>query len=203
MARPVATEEERAEQRRRIRRAASELHREGGVRAVSVRAVAKRAGVSTGLLYSYFANLSDLLRSLWMVPITELGRSLIEVEQAEVDPVERVVRLLRTYVEFAVEHDETHRGLLLFVRPPDSTPSTSNNDPHDLALYATLVRAIEDGQANGAVRTGDAGHLAQLLWSGVHGALALPINIDTYELADGPAMADEMITTLVRSIANT
>ena len=42
--------------------------------------------------------------------------------------------------------------------------------------------------------------MAQLLWSGVHGALALPINIDTYDLAAGPAMATEMIDALVRSI---
>ena len=52
MPRTPATEEERAEQRRRLRHAASELHREGGPEAVTVRAVAKRAGVSTGLHYS-------------------------------------------------------------------------------------------------------------------------------------------------------
>ena len=43
--------------------------------------------------------------------------------------------------------------------------------------------------------------MAQTLWSRVHGALALPINIDTDDLADGPSIAEEMIAALVRSIS--
>lgn len=199
MARPVATPEEQAAQRRRLRVAAAELHREGGIGAVTVRAVAKRAGVSTGLLYSYFANRSDLMRSLWMGPIAELGRSLTAVEEAVADPVERIAALLQTYVDFTLEHPETHQGLLLFVRPPDSTTDRSD-DPDGLRLFATLRRAVEDAQAAGRIRPGDPRALAQMLWSGVHGALALPINIDTYALAAGPDAAADMIPTLIRAI---
>ena len=167
--------------------------------AVSVRSVAKRAGVSTGLLYSYFGGLSELMRSLWMVPIAELGRSLGEVEATEPEPVERIRRLLETYVAFALANEETHRGLLLWVRPPNST-TDQNRDPDDLVLFAALRRAVEAGQAAGEIRPGDARLVAQVLWSGIHGALGLPINTDTYDLIDGPAVAAEMITTLIRSI---
>ena len=200
MPRPTATDEERADQRRRLRKAAADLHREGGPGAVSVRAVAKRAGVSTGLLYSYFANLSELMRSLWMVPIAELGRTLAAVEADEADPVQRIRRLLETYVEFTVANEETHRGLLLWVRPPNLS-TDRNDDPDDLMLFATLRRAIEQGQDVGTISEGDSRQIAQLLWSGIHGALALPINTDTYDFAPGPAMAAEMIDTLVTSLA--
>ncbi|MFK7917894.1 MAG: TetR/AcrR family transcriptional regulator [Ilumatobacter sp.] len=200
MPRPVATDAQRAEQRRRIRRAASELHSEGGLKALTVRAVAKRAGVSTGLLYSYYANLSDLMRSLWTTPIEAVSQSLAAVERAEADPITRIERLLATYVDFAVDNEETHRGLLLFVRPPDSTTDVSI-DPDELMLFATLRRAVEAGQAAGVIRSGDPRTMAQLLWSGVHGALALPINVDTYDLADGPSIATDMITAMVRSIS--
>lgn len=161
--------------------------------------MAQRAGVSTGLLYSYFANLSDLMRSLWQVPISQLGASLTAVEQTEHDPIERIRRLLQTYVDFALANDETHRGLLLFVRAPDST-TDARNDPDELALFASIRRAVEAGQLAGLIRDGDPRLLAQLLWSGVHGALALPINVDTYDLIDGPSVATEMIATLTRSI---
>jgi len=201
MPRPAATEEERAEQRARLRRAAADLHREGGLKAVTVRAVSKRAGVSTGLLYSYFNDLSDLMRSLWTPPIVQLGQALAAAEQAESDPVLRIQSLLRTYINFAVANTETHRGLLLFVRPPDST-THRNDDPDELMLFASLQRALEEGQAAGSIRDGDTKVLAQLLWSGVHGALALPINIDTYALIDGPTMASEMIDALIHSITN-
>ena len=198
MPRPAATDEERAATRRRIRRAAAELHRDGGLEAVTVRSVAKEAGISTGLLYSYFANLSDLMRSIWMGPIAELGRRLDAVEAEVDDPVERIERLLTTYVEFTQDHDDTHRGLLLWVRPTSTTDR--NDDPDELALFGSLRRAIESGQASGTVRGGDPHTLAQLLWSGVHGALGLPINIDTYDLTDGPAIAAEMIPALIPSI---
>ena len=200
MARPEATTEERAEQRQRLRVAAAELHREGGLSAVTVRAVAARAGVSTGLLYSYFGNLSDLMRSLWMAPIAQLGRSLREVEESTPEPAVRIRRLLETYVDFVVHNEETHRGLLLWVRPPNAT-TDRNDDPDDLVLFAALRRAVEDGQRSGAIGDGDPRTLAQLLWSGVHGALALPINTDTYDLDDGPILAAEMIPALVRSIS--
>ena len=199
MPRPAATEEERAATRQRIRRAAADLHREGGLEAVTVRAVAKKAGISTGLLYSYFANLSDLMRSIWMGPIAELGRRLASVENEVADPVERIERLLSTYVEFTQDHDDTHRGLLLWVRRPTST-TDRNDDPDELMLFASLRRAVEAGQAIDVVRSGDSHVLAQVLWSGVHGALGLPINIDTYDLDDGPTIATEMISTLIRSI---
>ena len=199
MPRPAATLEQRAEQRRRIRHAAAELHRDGGLRAVTVRAVARRAGVSTGLLYSYFSDLSDLTRSLWQVPISELGRSLAAVEQSETDPVKRISRLLLAYVDFTVANEETHRGLLLFVRPPDSK-NPSRADPNRLMLFAALRRAVEAGQSAGDICDGDPRLLAQLLWSGVHGALALPINVDTYDLTDGPDAAAEMVVVLTRSI---
>lgn len=199
MARPVASEEERDAQRHRIRRAASELHAEGGLQAVSVRAVAKRAGVSTGLLYSYYANLSDLMRSLWMVPIAELGRSLATVESDEPDPIKRLERLLETFIDFTIANEETHRGLLLFVRPPDSATEL-NRDPDELMLFSSLRRAIEAGQSEGVIRNGNPRLLAQLLWSGIHGALALPINLDTYDLGDGPAVATDMVSALIASI---
>jgi AcrR family transcriptional regulator len=197
--RRAAAPEQYDEQRRRIRRAASDLYREGGLRSITVRAVAKRAGVSTGLLYSYFANLSDLMRSLWEVPIAALARSLAVVEQSEPDPIRRIERLLLTYVDFAISNVDTHRGLLLFVRSPDSTTDL-RLDPDELILFASLRRSIEEGQGSGIIYEGDPRRMAQLLWSGVHGALALPINADTYDLTDGPTIASEIVTALIKSI---
>ena len=166
---------------------------------MSVRAIAKRAEVSTGLLYSYYGNLSDLMRTLWMGPIIELGRSLAAIEADQADPVRRIDELLRAYVAFAGEHPDVHRGLLLFVRPPGSSvPDPA--DPDDLQLHASLRRAIEAGQAAGDIREGDATELAQLLWAGVHGALCLPVNVDSYALAPATDLAASMIPTLLTAI---
>jgi AcrR family transcriptional regulator len=199
MPRPAATAAQRAEQRQRIRLAAAELYQQEGLPALSVRAIAKRAGVSTGLLYSYFANLSEFLRTLRLGPISELGHNLADIEAAEPDPIARIERLLQTYIDFATDHPDVHRGLLLFVRPPTSPPP-DRGDPDHLLLHATLRRAIVEAQAAGEVRAGDPTVLAELLWSGVHGALALPVNVDTYALTDARELATEMVATLMTAI---
>ena len=72
MPRPALTEEQRRATRRRIRRAASELYAEAGLSRISARAVAERAGVSVGTLYTHFDNLTDLMRSLWRAPVARL-----------------------------------------------------------------------------------------------------------------------------------
>ena len=60
MPRPALTEEQRRETRRQIRQAASDMYAENGLSDISARAIAKRAGVSVGTIYSHFANLTDL-----------------------------------------------------------------------------------------------------------------------------------------------
>ena len=64
MARPAASPEQRDRQRGRIRRAAAEVYAENGLLGVTARAVAQRAGVSTGTIYSYFDGLQGLMRSI-------------------------------------------------------------------------------------------------------------------------------------------
>lgn len=199
MARPVATDEQRAEQRNRIRRAAVEINNESGVSALSARAIAKRAGVSTGLLYSYFSNMSDLMRSIWIRPVAEYGREADAIALEYSDPIERIEALLVAYVAWAERHTEVYRGVLLFVRPATAPPV--ERDPlDDLPLPRALREAIVEGQATERIRSGDAAEMAQILWAGVHGAIALPINIDRYEVAPASQLAPAMITALMSTL---
>lgn len=199
MGRPAATDDQRREQRNRIRHAAADLYREGGLPALSVRAVAKRAEISTGLLYRYFNGMSDLLRSLWIVPVAKLADQIEAIAAAEPDPVLRIEKLLADYVEWTEANPDVHRGLLLFVRP-DAHGLSAKQDPGDLAFHRALRLAVEDGQASGQIRSGDSITLAEILWAGVHGALALPVNLDRYSITPSSELAPMMITSLVNSL---
>ncbi len=199
MARPAATEEQRQEQRDRIRRAAADIHREHGVSGLSVRAVAKRAEVSTGLIYRYFANMSDLMRSIWIGPVVDFGRTVERIADNEPEPLARIESLLTGYLRWAHQNPEVLRGLLLFVRPsPADLPDPQ--DPEDLALHRRLRAAIVEGQAAGTIRPGDPTELTQILWAGVHGALALPINLDRYSITPSSELGPAMIESLVSSL---
>lgn len=200
MARPAATDEQRSEQRRRIRHAAVEIYNEDGASAVSARAIAKRAGVSTGLLYSYFSNMSELMRSIWIRPVAEFGDEVDDIVAAHLNPLDRIQALLVGYVAWAQRHPEAYRGVLLYVRPAGSPVERGPVDA--LTLPRALRIAIADGQAAGLVADGDPSELAQVLWAGVHGALALPINLDRFDITPAVDLAPAIISVLMRSITS-
>jgi len=196
MARPKATPEQRAEVRRSIQRAAMELYREQGASSISARAVAKRAGVSVGTIYSYFGDLAGLGQSLWEGRVARQEEVFREVADQHQDPLTRIEALLRAYLTFGMEQHELYRSVLMFVRP------AALGEPEKQAVSAfafpTLLKAaIEAGQAAGQVRAGDVDELTQLLWSGVHGAIALPINLSRIELKSIDQMSDVTLAALM------
>jgi len=199
VARPPASDEDRAKERRRIRQAAAAIHREEGIRAITVRAIAERAGISTGKIYSYFGSLGELMRSLWTEPVASLNETLAAVAEAEPDPAARIGAILTTYLEFARTNDDTYRGAFLFVRPK-ALAADEQRPASDVPLLEFLGSAIADGQADGSIRSGPPEELAKLLWSGLHGAIALPINADLYALDPSERLAPAMVDLLVSAI---
>ena len=200
MARRPATEEDRARERRRIRRAAAAIHRESGISAVTVRAIAERAGISTGKIYSYFGNLQDLMRSLWAEPVATLNERFESIAATTQDPVDRIAALLGAYLDFARSNDETYRGAFLFVRPTALTPP-EQRPASDVPFLRLLALAIREGQEQGSIRTGDPERLAALAWAGLHGAIALPINADLYRIDEDRELGGEMIDLLLSAAA--
>ena len=177
MPRPALTADQRKATRRRIRQAASELFSSKGVSEISARAIAEKAGVSTGTLYSYFDNLTELLQSLWKEPLVRLLNELEEIVAKTPEPRRRLRKLLEAYARFAVNNHSVYRSAFLYIRPE----SHAKPEPMDLSrdrLFAVLRDAVADGQKAGDFRKGNAGRIAQTLWAGLHGAIALPTNID-------------------------
>lgn len=176
-----------------------ELYREQGSSSISARAVAKRAGVSVGTIYSYFGDLAGLGRSLWEGRVARQEDVFREVADQYEVPLARIEALLRAYLSFGIEQHELYRSALMFVRP--GALDTPQKQPvSDFAFPTLLKAAIEEGQVVGTVVDGDPGDLAQLLWSGVHGALALPVNLDRLSLKPTSELADEMVAGLMRIV---
>lgn len=199
MARPKASPEQRAEVRRSIQQAAVALYRAEGLSGVSARAVAKKAGVSVGTIYAYFGDLSGLGQSLWERQIAALEDDLRAVAAAHADPSARIEALLRAYLAFGIEQAELYKNALLFVRP--GTLDTPDKRPLSAFAFPTLLgAAIAQGQAAGTVVNGDVAVLVQILWSGVHGALALPVNMDRIAFQPAMEMMDATVMGLLRIV---
>src|SRR5881628_2590958 len=110
----------------RLLEAAAGLLREGGVQAVSTRAVAAAAGTQPPVLYRRFGDKQGLLEA---VALHMLHGHLAEmrscVEQLD-DPVDGLRSLWDLYVEFAYAHPECITLIYLNVRRGEAISSAAN-----------------------------------------------------------------------------
>ncbi|MCB0506551.1 MAG: helix-turn-helix transcriptional regulator, partial [Cyclobacteriaceae bacterium] len=73
---PEQNEQIRAESKHRIMEAAFELIAKSGYESTSISMIAKKAGVSKGLLYNYFESKEDLVKAL-VLGLMEEGDQLM------------------------------------------------------------------------------------------------------------------------------
>ena len=196
MPRTEATPEQKEEVRRVIRRAAADVYNLGGQGAVSVRAIAKKAGVSVGTVYRYFGSLHGLYESLWTGPGARLEADMRAIARSVHEPRARLRALMTAYVQFAKENPDIYRGVFMFVRPQDKV--AKDRKPATESTFASLMcLAIEEGQAEGQFRPGESHEMAQLIWGGLHGCIALPNNFGTLEFSEPDKTIDQMTEVLL------
>jgi AcrR family transcriptional regulator len=162
----------------KILAAARELLLAEGVAGLSMRNLAAKVGYSATAIYSYFADKKDVLRALLDADCVALRRAM-DGAAAEPDPVERLRKVGRAYVEFGLQHPGHYRVLVMMEPEPglmDDNPR--RGDPAQDA-YALLRQAAADGIQAKRFRPEftDPDQLAQLLWAGVHGVVSLHLNL--------------------------
>jgi AcrR family transcriptional regulator len=80
-----------------------------GIGAVSLRRVAREAGVSPGAPYHHFADRAELLNTIAARGYEELTRAMREARESAASPVEELGAMIERYVRFAREHTAYHR----------------------------------------------------------------------------------------------
>jgi AcrR family transcriptional regulator len=168
---------ERDEMREMILDAARELFVALGVEAVSMRKIAQKIDYSTTVLYDYFADKEALLRAVCDADFRSLRGAFERIAQVP-DPIDRLRELGRAYVEFAVAYPNHYRLMFMTVKSkPMLDPSqyeVERGNP-DQDAYAFLRATVAEGLASGRFRDefDDPDLLSQVVWSGVHGVVAL------------------------------
>ncbi|MEM9743195.1 MAG: TetR/AcrR family transcriptional regulator [Pseudomonadota bacterium] len=202
MPRPQATPEQKRAARRAILAAAAALYRESGLTDISARAIAARAEVSVGTLYTHFASVVEILQALWQKPVAQVSAELEAIAAATPNPEARLRALLRHYAQFALANPAVYRGAFLHVRA-EPLPKDARMSPEATAMHRLLTEAIRAGQGQGELVTGNPEILAQVLWAGIHGVLALPQNLDRVALNPAQGQLEPMIDLLMRGLAAT
>ena len=166
---------EKSELRGKILDAAPELFVEEGYDAVTMRKVAERIEYSPTAIYLHFEDKAALLREIVAADFAKLAAHFQKLGRIE-DPIERLIRVGRAYVDFGLAHPNHYR-LMFGARPdPPAERKVKSGDPQNDA-YAFLCVAVTDAMEGKRLRPElrDPELVAQVLWSAVHGIVSLQI----------------------------
>lgn len=203
-------EREKEVVRTKILDAARALFASEGYEAVTMRRIATAIEYSPTALYLHFKDKESLIRDLCMTDFQSLAKAFQKIAR-ESDPLERLRRIGRAYVDFGLEHPNHYR--LMFMTPPlkgaqpqrDELAGMGHGNPEEDAyafLRGTVAQAIAQGRLRPELKDPDL--IAQAAWSGTHGVVSLHIAKESDPWVDWKSVkktAALIVDALIRGIS--
>jgi AcrR family transcriptional regulator len=175
-------------------RSALELLRTEGPEALSLRAVARAAGVSQAAPYRHFDDRRALVAAVAEEGFRRLHAAMLEaIQSAEGRLGFKQVAI--AYVRFAQENPAEYR--IMFgpeLARQDDLPDLQATSRAVLDFVAQGIAAL---QAAGLIGPGDAGAMAVAVWSMLHGLVMLSLDGQTAGVIASVDELVEMTTTLI------
>ncbi len=191
-----------------IVQAATRLLREGGNEdAITLRAVAREAGITAPSIYAHFRSPAAIVGAVVAETFAALATSLQRSREGIDDPVQRLSAQCYAYMRFAEEHPGLYR--VLFVRGGEKEQPAPSPGDRDSALEMTIANAIilEAGTpafdilVEAITKCVEAGRSGSedpfldsvALWSALHGYVALRAAAPEFPWPDERSVVDAMI----------
>lgn len=185
---------------RRILDASADLIAEQGVRNVSFREVARRAGVSHQMPYHIFKNLQGILTALAKEGFGTLAANMNAAAEKETDAGARLKAAGFAYVDFAQTHVGHFRVMfqksLVDVQDPEHPLEEAE------CTHGTLVRLATEAVEAGYGRGLSAEAMSALAWSTAHGIATLMIEGTMPDRGPVPEDPSEVARDVVRALAH-
>ncbi|WP_319943522.1 TetR/AcrR family transcriptional regulator [Nocardia aurantia] len=161
---------------------------EGGVAELSLRAAARRAGVSTAAPYRHFADRDALLSAVAAVGYRELAEQMAAAHPAQATP-EGLAAVANAYVRSALTRPGMFR--VMFAEPCDPT------DP-ERAAAAEAINEYVESLVRQVFPDVDPEPMAIAVWALVHGLAFL--HLDGKWDASSPKVVTERVDSAVAAI---
>jgi AcrR family transcriptional regulator len=190
---------EKSETRDRILDAARELFISEGYEGVSMRRVAEKIEYSPTAIYVHFADKAELFRELCHQDYAQLA-GVFQSSVISKDPIERIRQIGEIYMDFGLRYPNHYKFMFMTAHPahePDEEDCDVKGNPEKDA-YAFLKWAVVQALDAGCFREEfrDADVVAQTLWAGVHGVIALQIAMGGDDWVDWRPIKDRMQTMM-------
>jgi AcrR family transcriptional regulator len=144
---------------------------ESGVEALSLRQIAKRAGVSHTAFAHHFGDARGLLTALTIQGFETLGRKLAGAKaRTRGQKLDALVASGLAYVEFALSHPQLFT-LMFASRLPDFSDAAL--DAASMAAFSEFIDGVRNATKTGEPKSGEVNVPAMAAWSRVHGLALL------------------------------
>src|SRR6266446_3347136 len=133
---------ERLELREKILATAREMFASEGIEAVTMRKIAERIEYSATAIYQYFPDKDALLREICERDFAALAQQSMRVAR-EPDPVQRLRKLGRAYVEFALAHPSSYRLMFMTPKGVEQKANLEGRGVPERDAYAMLRSVVQ------------------------------------------------------------
>jgi AcrR family transcriptional regulator len=193
----VTARRERLKQelREEILAAARELFVKDGYAAVSMRAIAERVGCAPGTLYLYFRDKDSILAAICRETFSKLDKYMEAIADDYSDPLERLRRGGRMYVQFGLNHPD-HYFLTFAIagQGPFKDQEVLESGLNSFDCLRRVVAACVDA---GKLRVTDVEQVAQSVWAAAHGIIMLLISKPQFPFIERNRLIDSVIDMAV------
>jgi AcrR family transcriptional regulator len=168
-----------------IYEAARDLLAEGGLEALSMRALAARVGTTPTAIYHYFQNKEELVQRVVVRGFREFESHLRRaIDDHPVGSLDRLAAIGEAYLRFAIENEQYFKitfGIQAGCpRELDDVPARGG--------YDVLRQCVVDAMEGGAIRRADPDMVVLYLWSVVHGLVTIFMACECESLLEDTAI---------------
>lgn len=159
--------------------------------ALTLRGIARRAGITAPAIYAHFPDLAAIITGLLAASFGELRQLVLEARDGQDDPARALVAAGLAYVRFGWEHPARYR--LMF--------AAGGYAPDAVATFVLVREAIAHCVQAGTSASDDPHTDTWLLWAALHGVATLEKPARSDYLRLGPLDRPAMLEILIRRIA--
>ena len=173
-----------------------EILSDEGIKGLSLRKVARRAGVSHAAPYAHFADKQALVAAISTAGYESLYAQFMQIDQQyQSQPLKKMVEVAWCYLQFAV-NDPAHFKLTFSgaIEKEKDYPAFVEISQKSFAFVSAMVAACQQA---GIVRTGSTDLLAVHIWGAIHGLTTLLIEGQiSHTVLDNYSLRQMVISTL-------
>ncbi len=172
------------------------LNEAGDERAVTVRAIVERVGVTPPSLYRHFDSKEELIRQAVAQRFDALARAIGAGTAPAAERGDAAGALRGGCLAYLRWADEEPGGYALLFASRRQTELTPDG-PTRTEAFDALIRGITRCQQAGVARAGDPERMATIVWAGLHGIASLTVARPAMAWPPLTDLVDDLLTGLV------